>query len=374
MPEWKSTTIGDVLTLQRGFDITKAEQRQGIVPVVSSGGINSYHDTAAARGPGVVIGRKGTLGTTFYMPNDYWPHDTTLWVKDFKGSLPRFVYYFFTVLDVKGLDVGSANPTLNRNHVHPIPVRWPERAVQKRIAAVLGALDDKIAVNDRIQATYEAILGTRFYELRIDIEPSAENAISASEIIDFNPTLPAPAATGAVYLDMSAVPTNSARVRGWSWREPKSGTRFANGCTVMARITPCLENGKAAFVDFMADGEVGVGSTEFIVMRSRTGFPMHLSYFLARSSRFRNNAIRNMLGSSGRQRVNAAQLVDFPLSRAHDDQLNSFDQAACVAFDHMKSLGAEARTLAELRDVLLPKLMSGEIRVRDAEKEVEDAS
>lgn len=128
--DWRATTIGEVLTLQRGYDITKNEQRPGAVPVVSSGGISSYHDTAAVPGPGVVIGRKGALGNVFFLSADYWPHDTTLWVKDFKESDPRFVYYFFQALDVHRLDVGSANPTLNRNHVHALPVLWPPNEEQ----------------------------------------------------------------------------------------------------------------------------------------------------------------------------------------------------------------------------------------------------
>jgi len=90
--EWISTTIGEQVTLQRGFDITKAEQRAGSVPVISSGGLTSYHDTAAASGPGVVLGRKGVVGSVYYVAPDYWPHDTTLWVKDFHGNAPRFVY------------------------------------------------------------------------------------------------------------------------------------------------------------------------------------------------------------------------------------------------------------------------------------------
>ena len=75
---WKQCQLGDVLTLQRGFDITKKEQKQGYVPVISSSGINSFHDTAKVNGPGVIIGRKGSLGTVFYIEEDYWPHDTTL--------------------------------------------------------------------------------------------------------------------------------------------------------------------------------------------------------------------------------------------------------------------------------------------------------
>src|SRR4051812_40243352 len=120
--DFKKTTIGEQLTLQRGMDITKVEQRPGTVPVISSGGIGSYHDTAGAKGPGVILGRKGVVGSVYYIETDFWPHDTSLWVKDFKGNHPRFVYYFFKNFAVRlaTMDVGSANPTLNRNHVHPI--------------------------------------------------------------------------------------------------------------------------------------------------------------------------------------------------------------------------------------------------------------
>ena len=148
-PSWITTTIGAQVLLQRGFDITKAQQRSGTVPVVSSGGVSSYHDTPSANGPGVVLGRKGTLGSVFYLDQDYWPHDTTLWVKDFKGNVPRFVYYFFRSMSAEllALDNATANPALNRNHVHPIEVLWPSRRTQEAIVDVLGVLDDKIALD-----------------------------------------------------------------------------------------------------------------------------------------------------------------------------------------------------------------------------------
>ena len=149
---WVETTIGDQLTLQRGFDITKGQQSKGVVPVVSSGGIKSYHDRAMAKGPGVVIGRKGTLGKVFYLESDYWPHDTTLWVKDFKKNEPRFVYYLFAGLDMKRLDSGAANPALNRNQVHPIVVTWPPVAQQK---AIIGTLDSLEEETRRLAAIYE---------------------------------------------------------------------------------------------------------------------------------------------------------------------------------------------------------------------------
>jgi type I restriction enzyme S subunit len=137
---WVETRIGDQVLLQRGFDITKDQQRDGHVPVVSSGGIKSYHDTAMVQGPGVVMGRKGTLGKVFYLESEYWPHDTTLWVKDFKGNNPRFVYHFFKGLDVSVLDSGTANPALNRNQIHPISVFWPPLGMQAKLASLLDAL------------------------------------------------------------------------------------------------------------------------------------------------------------------------------------------------------------------------------------------
>lgn len=290
---------------------------------------------------------------------------------------PRFLCYAINTTAARYISahlVGAVQQHFNVGAARKIRLAIPPLGVQQAIAGALGALDDKIAVNDRISALHERILAARFQELQIDVEPEQVSSIPASELIEFNPRLSAPRSANAVYLEMSAVPTDSALVREWSRREPKSGTRFANGDTVMARITPCLENGKVAFIDFMAPYEIGVGSTEFIVLRARSGTPIHLPYFLARSPRFQTHAIRNMDGSSGRQRVGAGQLVEFPIRRPDTERLTEFGEAASSAFDHMKSLGAESRSLTELRDTLLPRLMSGEIRVRDAEKIVEDAT
>ncbi|MBN1632269.1 MAG: restriction endonuclease subunit S [Thermoleophilia bacterium] len=164
MSEWIATTIGEQATLQRGFDITKTEQVEGDVPVISSGGVLSYHDVPMAKGPGVMLGRKGVLGTVWYTPGDYWPHSTSLWVKDFHGNYPRFVYYFFKWLGPRlvNMDVGSANPTLNRNHVHPMEVRWPPLPEQRAIAHILGTLDDKIELNRRMNETLEAMARALF--------------------------------------------------------------------------------------------------------------------------------------------------------------------------------------------------------------------
>lgn len=158
MTGFHESKLGDVLTFQRGFDITKSEQSEGRIPIVSSSGISSYHNTAKVKGPGVVIGRKGTLGTVHFLKDDFWPHDTTLWIKDFKGNDPRFLSYFLPALKLENFDVGAANPTLNRNHIHGIKVFFPrERRLQERIVAILSAYDELMENNRRRIALLEKL-------------------------------------------------------------------------------------------------------------------------------------------------------------------------------------------------------------------------
>lgn len=157
---WTKSKVGDQITLQRGFDITKKDQRIGTVPVVSSSGIKSHHDSAMVRGPGVVIGRKGTLGSVFYIGEDFWPHDTTLWVKDFNGNDPKLVYYLFHVLDVKRLDTGAANPSLNRNLVHEIQIYWPSEVCDQ--SAVVQRLESLLSASEQLADLYNGRLANLF--------------------------------------------------------------------------------------------------------------------------------------------------------------------------------------------------------------------
>jgi type I restriction enzyme, S subunit len=122
---WRQGMLSDMLVLQRGFDITKAQQCEGPHPVVSSSGPTSQHNAFKVKGPGVVIGRKGSLGTVFYVHDDHWPHDTTLWIKAYKCSSPTHAFFLLRALDLKQYDSGASNPTLNRNHIHGLPLIVP---------------------------------------------------------------------------------------------------------------------------------------------------------------------------------------------------------------------------------------------------------
>jgi type I restriction enzyme S subunit len=155
VPEsWSVSPLGNQFTLQRGFDITQEQQRPGTIPVVSSSGVTSYHDNSMLDGPGVVIGRKGKLGDAYYMEGPYWPHDTTLWVKDFHGNVPRFAAYFLAWLRLERFDAATSVPTLNRNFIHPLIVAVPSPDEQIRIIKILDTtisiINAKSAYQDKL--------------------------------------------------------------------------------------------------------------------------------------------------------------------------------------------------------------------------------
>lgn len=264
---------------------------------------------------------------------------------------------------------GTTNLDLSRDDFLSYAIQVPGRPQQRAIAEVLGALDDKIAANTRIVTLSEALLTAEFDALGIDEDPIGDEGVRVDHLFELNPARRKPSADEPVYVDMQRLATNSFIVSDWTRRPVSGGTRFCNGDTVMARITPCLENGKVGYIDFLADGEVGIGSTEYIVLRSRVAqaVPLQASYFLATSPRFRANAVQNMSGSSGRQRVAATELAAFEIRSPDPAALSRFGQRAGSLFTSARSLANENRTLAATRDALLPALLSGALRVHDAE-------
>jgi len=147
--DWRNTKLGDVLTLQRGYDLPERDRREGTVPIVTSSGITGFHDTAKAEGPGVVTGRYGTLGEVYFIKEDFWPHNTTLFVRDFKGNDPLFIKYFLGTLGLGVHSAAAAVPGLNRNALHLLSVRIPSFPTQRKIAVILSAYDDLIENNTR---------------------------------------------------------------------------------------------------------------------------------------------------------------------------------------------------------------------------------
>ncbi len=137
---WEVGRLDDVLVLQRGFDLPKSSRMEGSVPIIAATGVTGFHNEAKVSAPGVVTGRSGTIGEVLYVQEDFWPLNTSLWVKDFPKSEPLYAFYLLSALDLKQFNSGAAVPTLNRNDVHGISVVVPPRELQRRFQEIAGAM------------------------------------------------------------------------------------------------------------------------------------------------------------------------------------------------------------------------------------------
>ena len=225
-----------------------------------------------------------------------------------------------------------------------------------------------------MDAETAALFPAEFEESELGLIPKGWRVVSLPEIIEVNPKRLLSKGKVAPYLDMKNMPTMGHRADLWIDRPLGSGTKFINGDTLVARITPCLENGKTAFVDFLENGQTGWGSTEFLVFRPQSPLPAEFGYYLARSEEFRTFAVQNMTGSSGRQRTPADCFSQYFLSYSGEKVVRQFGELVRPLMSKVSKHSEQSQTLTQLRDTLLPKLVSGEIRVQQAQKLVEEVA
>ena len=147
---WENKKFKNIAPLQRGFDLPSSELKNGIIPVIYSNGIQNFHNKSMATAPAVITGRSGTIGKIHYLESgEYWPHNTTLWVTNFMGNSPKFIYYLFEKTDIKKFSSGSGVPTLNRNDIHDSIVSIPLPEEQQKIADCLSSIDELIALEEQ---------------------------------------------------------------------------------------------------------------------------------------------------------------------------------------------------------------------------------
>lgn len=231
---------------------------------------------------------------------------------------------------------------------------------QKQISSVLKMIDEKIKNNRRVNENLQQQAFAVFNNLIANAE---NNDYTVSDYAFLNPKRTLAKKQVARSIDMSQLSTSGSFPSGWEMKSFNGGMRFTNGDTLLARITPCLENGKTAFIDFLDDGEVAFGSTEYIVLTPKNDTPPEMLYCLARYPAFVDYAVKNMNGSSGRQRVSAETVGQYRLPLFDKHSLVLFKEVVAPMFLKMRYNSLENMRLTELRDALLPKLMSGEIDV-----------
>jgi type I restriction enzyme S subunit len=398
--EWRERTLGE---LTENFDglrmpVKESDRHAGPYPYYGASGAVDYVDNYLFDGEYLLIAEDGenlrTRNTpaAFIARGKFWVNNHAHVVRGNNEADTRFLMYALTRANISGYLTGSTMPKLTQGNLNRIPIWAPPIDYQRAIAHILCTLDDKIELNWRMNETLEAIARALFKSWFVDFDPvraksegrdsglpphladlfpdSFEDSElgeipkgwaveSLADVVEVNPPRLLRRGEVAPYLDMANMPTRGHSPDSVIGRPLGSGMRFMNGDTLVARITPCLENGKTAYVDFLEDGQVGWGSTEYIVLRPKPPLPLPYAYCLARSSGFREFAIQRMTGSSGRQRVPVESLARHllplpprPVAELFGEQVERILAGAALAL-------AECRTLAAMRDHLLPWFFSG---------------
>lgn len=400
--KWRETTLGNVIELQRGYDLPSKSRRPGPYPVVSSSGTTDKHADFKVHGPGVVTGRYGTIGQVFYVTGDYWPLNTTLYVKDFKGNDPRFISYFLRTIDFSSYSGKSAVPGINRNHLHRAAVRVPPLAAQRRIASILGRLDDKIELNRRMSETLEKMAAALFKSWFVDFEPvhagaEGRNTGLPDDIAALFPSAFEDSELGeipkgwtvksidqiATYLNGVASQKYPAAAGAPSLpvikiKELNCGVTAATGrasTTVPEKFL--VDDGDVLFswsgtlmVDVWGGGRGVLNQHLFKV--SSEDYPAWLVYHATNHflSRFRQIAAGK---ATTMGHIKRRHLTDAKLALPGGDVVRRRTESVTRLFDLRTDALVQARKLTQLRDTLLPKLVSGELNASQSAEQTEAA-
>lgn len=388
---WKDCILGDVITLQRGFDLPSSKRQDGKVPVVSSSGISGYHNVAKVKAPGVVTGRYGTLGEVFYVDQDFWPLNTTLYVRNFKGNDHKFISYFLKTLNLAHQNAAGAVPGLNRNALHLLPVKIPPLPTQHKIAALLSVYDDLIENNTRRIKILEEMAQTLYHEWFVKFRfPGHEH-------------------TKMVDSELGLIP------EGWEVKKLEKLGLLARGKSKhRPRNDPSLYGGDYPFIQ---TGEVKEaylyitnysqtynkkGLSQSKVWQSRTllitiaaniaetailtfpaCFPDSIVGFIADSNRVSVEFIKysidvikirmqNVSRGTTQDNLSLEKIRIFDFLVPDKEIMEFFIKITSPMFSQMRNLLLKNSNLRQTRDLLLPKLISGEIDVEHLEITTED--
>ena len=294
---------------------------------------------------------------------------------------PKYIYYQLRSPYIgkwlEQISIGATMPSINTGLLSSIEIYLPPLDTQRRISDILSTYDDLIENNRKqiklLEEAAQRLYKEWFVDLRfpghehtkiVDSVPEGWEPCIFDDVIEFDPKVSLDKDRIKQFVPMSALSTSSMvlDMNEISEITSSSGSKFQNGDTLLARITPCLENGKTAFVHGLKSDEGAVGSTEYIVMRSKKLNP-YMVYLLSRTNGFRQSAINSMSGSDGRQRVKADKLKALAYLLPPAGLIHSFEQMVSPMFKMVFALNKQIFAATQARDRLLPKLMSGEVEV-----------
>ena len=293
-----------------------------------------------------------------------------------------YVYYLIALPFIRKMAANSMTGASGRQRadldfIKKIEWSFPALPIQRKIASILSAYDNLIENNNKrikiLEQMAENLYKEWFVRFRFPGHETTplENGIPKgwkknrlSDLIDVDPLLPIKKGIQVKSIPMEALSTDSMIVDENCIQliDNPSGSHSQNGDTLVARITPCLENGKTGFVRCLDDGETATGSTEFIVLRSKELSPYYV-YCFARSQYFRQTAILSMNGADGRQRVNVPKIKSMKITKPSNEIIKQFDSIVKPIFEEVYLLTKQNKNNIKQRDLLLPRLMSGNLAV-----------
>ena len=373
MSEWRDAPLGEVCELKRGYDLPNASRRNGRVPIISSSGPTGFHDEAKVQAPGVVTGRYGTLGSVFFVTEDFWPLNTSLYVRDFKGNDARYVAELLRTMNLGQYDGAAAVPGLNRNQLHTVPVRLPDALTQRAIASVAKAFDDLIENNRRRVAVLEEMARAVYCEWFVKFRyPGHEDVPLVDSAVG-----PIPEGWQASTLAAIADFTMGQSPKSEFYNDEGIGKPFHQGVADFGRHFPttrkwCRVEGRSAedgdvLISVRAPvGRINVADTDITIGRGlaavrakdgRQGLLLgHLrDAFAVEDSMGNDGAIFKSLGK--------VEVASIPVVIPADAVAERGNTILDENFGMIRALSHATQRLSALRDLLLPKLVTGQIDV-----------
>jgi len=378
MPEWKKGKLGDFVELKRGYDLPTKDRKSGSFPVVSSSGVTGTHSEAKVEGPGVVTGRYGTLGEVFYIRSDFWPLNTALYVRDFKGNNPRFISYFLRTLGFENQNAAGAVPGVNRNHLHKLEVRIPNLRYQNHISTILSTYDDLLENNLRririVEKMVKMLYQEWFVEYKYPQNGDDRMADSAMGEIPENWRVQKFTDIGDV---LTGGTPSTKEEDYWEGDIPFFTPKDAHGgyfvhdtekyTTDIGVKNSTTEIFPPKMIFITARGTVGnlampgcpmAMNQSCYALRSNEGFSQEFLFLLIQE---RIDYLQKNTGGATFDTIIIDTFRNMDVLVPPEDLVAKFTQLVKPMFDLLPVLGEKNRILRQKRDLLLPRLISGEL-------------
>lgn len=375
MTNLTQTTIGSLIEFQRGYDLPQSSFKPGTVPVISSNGILGYHNESKVAGPGITIGRSGTVGLPHYIQENFFPHNTSLFVRDFKGNDPKYIFYLLKTLGLNNKKSGSGVPTMNRNHLHPLKIlAYLDTATQKKVAAILSNLDAKIELNNRINTELEAMAKTLYDYWFVEFDFPDVNGkpykYSGGKMV-YNSTLKRVIPEGWEVKKIGEVAT----VKAGGDKPQIFSVEKAEICPIPIYSNGINNDGLYGFTNKATISSQSVtisarGTIGYCALRNKPFVPIIrlivlTPHVLGSANYFYENVKTIAFEKSGsvQQQLTVPQVSCLDILYPPIDILKKFEISTSCVLRKIEILKEQNLTLTQLRDWLLPMLMNGQVRI-----------